>query len=114
MAGVGVRGDVGEVEGLDCVLDAFDVGGLSFLAPGDVEVGDEVTETVGFWVNVSVSVEYFKDEDLPITRAMEVSGYFLMIAAMESTYFLYLLRPSSATWYSPLDASAAQSRLGKS
>jgi hypothetical protein len=49
VACVGVGGDVGEVEGLDCVLDTGDVGGLSFLASGNVQVGDEVAETVGFW-----------------------------------------------------------------
>ena len=46
MACVGVGGDVGEVERLDCVLDARNVGGLGFLALGDAQVGDEVAETV--------------------------------------------------------------------
>jgi hypothetical protein len=46
---IGVGGDVGEVECLDCVFDTLDVGGLGFLASGDVQVGDQVAETVGFW-----------------------------------------------------------------
>jgi hypothetical protein len=45
--GVDVGGHVGEVECLDGVFDAGDVGGLRFLAFGDVQVGDEVAETVG-------------------------------------------------------------------
>jgi hypothetical protein len=48
VAGVDVRGHVGEVEGFDGVFDARDVGGLGFLAFGDVQVGDEVAETVRF------------------------------------------------------------------
>ena len=47
MTGVDVGADVGEVEGLDGVFDAVDVGGLGRLALGDVQVGDEVAETVG-------------------------------------------------------------------
>ena len=48
MAGVDVGVHVGEVEGFDGVFDAGDVGGFGFLAAGDVHVGDEVAETVGF------------------------------------------------------------------
>lgn len=47
VASVDVGADVGEVEGLDGVFDTVDVGGLGFLALGDVQVGDEVAETVG-------------------------------------------------------------------
>ena len=47
VAGVDVGAHVGEVEGLDSILDAGDIGGLGFLALGDVQVGDEVAETVG-------------------------------------------------------------------
>ena len=48
VASISVRGNVGEVESLDGVLDTLNVGGLSFLASGNVQVGDEVAETVGF------------------------------------------------------------------
>jgi hypothetical protein len=48
VAGVDVLVDVGEVEGFDGVFDAGDVGGFGFLAAGDVQVGDEVAETVRF------------------------------------------------------------------
>lgn len=47
VACVDVHGDVGEVERLDCVFDTGDVGGLGFLAPGHVHVGDQIAETVG-------------------------------------------------------------------
>ena len=47
MAGVDVGAHVGEVEVLDGVLDAGDVGGLGVGALLDVQVGDEVAETVG-------------------------------------------------------------------
>lgn len=55
VAGVDVGVDVGEVEGFYGVFDAGDVGGLRFLAFGDVEVGNEVAETVRFWEEVLVS-----------------------------------------------------------
>lgn len=48
VAGVDVGGYVGEVEGLDGVFYARDVGGFGFDAAGDVHVCDEVAETVGF------------------------------------------------------------------
>lgn len=47
VAGVDVRVHVREVEGLDGVFDAGDVGGLRVGALLDVQVGDEVAETVG-------------------------------------------------------------------
>lgn len=47
VAGVDVGGHVGEVEGLDSVLNAGNVGWLGFLALSDVQVGHEVAETVG-------------------------------------------------------------------
>jgi len=47
VAGVDVGAYVGEVEVLDGVLDAGGVGGLGVLALLDVQVGDEVAETVG-------------------------------------------------------------------
>lgn len=52
VAGVEVGGYVWVVEGLDCVLDARFVSGLGLLAFGDVEVGDEVAETVGLCAEV--------------------------------------------------------------
>lgn len=55
VAGIEVGGDVGVVEGLDCILNTRGVGGLSLLALGDVQVGDEVSETVGLCGKVLVS-----------------------------------------------------------
>lgn len=52
VAGVQVGGYVWVVEGFDCVLDARFVSGLGLLAFGDVEVGDEVAETVGLCAEV--------------------------------------------------------------
>ena len=47
VAGIEVHGDVGQVEVLDGVVGALEVSGLSVLALGDVQVGDQVGQGVG-------------------------------------------------------------------
>lgn len=54
VAHVDVHGDVGEVEFLQGVGDAFPVGGGGVGAFLDAEVGDEVGEAVGFWCRALV------------------------------------------------------------
>ena len=49
VTGVQVHGDVGEVQVGNGVLDAGQVGGLGVGALGDVEVGHQVSKTVGLW-----------------------------------------------------------------
>lgn len=48
MASIDVHGDIGKIEGLECVVDAVHVCGLGTGALGDVQVGDQVGNRVGF------------------------------------------------------------------
>lgn len=48
LTGIKVHGNVGQVELLECIVSALQVGVVSTRAFGDVHVGDQVGETVGF------------------------------------------------------------------